>query len=153
MMSDINENLLKEETSRSNSRINQEINIPITKKIQEIIEEEENIKWQIKKIDMKLVRNTDDIPGIEDKIKHEQLLRELRLYQEKLVHLHSQRMQLHDELNRYLGEKETPMNLHEQSVRSSDLEFSYFRTTERLTLKDKIATEQEALAKAEEARL
>ena len=123
---------------------------PISKKIQVIIEEEENIKWQIKKIEVRLTNETQELDML-DKIKHEQLLLEQRLYQNKLVNLHSQRMKLHEELSRMVSEQDTPMNTYAQS--NYDIQASFFRTTQQMGEKDNIATEQQALAKAEAARM
>lgn len=60
-------------------------------------------------------------------------------------------MKLHEDLNKMLSERETPMKNYD--ISSYDLQASFFRTTERMGLKNTIATESEALAKAEEARI
>lgn len=85
VIAELNDTLLKEEIKLHTKTIN-DFNNPVTKKIRDIIEEEENIKWQIKKIEVRLI---SEQRKMHDKIKHEQLLREQRLYQNKLVNLHS----------------------------------------------------------------
>ena len=48
----------------------------VTQNIREIIQKEDDTKWQIKKVGMQLIATK----GPENRIKHEQLLREHRLY-------------------------------------------------------------------------
>lgn len=60
-------------------------------------------------------------------------------------------MKLHEELSRNVSERDTPMNTYAQS--NYDIQASFFRTTQQMGEKDNIATEQQALAKAEAARM
>ena len=84
----------------------------------------------------------------EYKIKHAQLLLELRLYTEKLVKLHAERLMLHDELNSFLGEKETPLKQYEDQESKTTVENEFFNTTKSITLRNTIATELDSLSKA-----